>query len=811
MSRPLVVALFAYISGIIIGRFCQPPVVITVLAGIAALLAGLYNAFRAWRKESIYFYIVIAVLGILMFQWEAVRDRGTIGCLAGKKIVLAGTVCREPDVRSYGVNYVVRVEEIIGGGFEDEPGEEPEEGSEKGPEDELKGRVLLTIYRPEAEYSYGDRLQIKGVPEKPGEPGNPGDFDYREYLEDKGIQLVIKDRYGAGIRKIGTGDKNPLLDFSIRFKQRLVSVIRATMPEPEAGLLEGVLFGSRGRIDRQSREDFALTGTVHVMSVSGYHAGLVAGLCLLMAELAGLGRPAVTILTAAVTGFYALMAGAGLPVVRAVVMIWVLLLARCLKRNYDWPSSLGLAALVILSFNPGALFSAGLQLSFAATWGIFYLAPLFRKPFSFCSGFAPGMAASVAAQAAVLPLAVYYFNFFSLISLPANLVIVPLISLAMLLGGTAALAGLLWLPPAELINITTGIIIRLALETARILSDLPYAAVSVRSPPVYLIACYYLLVIVIVEFFRNRRVNLTVRRFWTVNRRRLVLAALTVTAALIWTGIVYGGDNDLEVTFLDVGQGDAAVMEISGGYHIVIDTGGIQDGLPSGSGPGERVLVPFLRRKGINSIDLLLLSHPHADHIQGADALLKNFPVNMVVVSPLFDENPDGARLLKSFADEGSQIREISRGERVLFGENTYIEILSPAGDRVIGNGDYSENDGSLVIRFCYGDFRLLFTGDAEQGPLGELSRFPGSVEADIVKVPHHGSRNGWTESFYRAAGPRLAVISVGPNKFGHPSPEVLNGFSRLGIPVLRTDLNGAVIIKSNGRGYTTETVKGID
>ncbi|MCL4440819.1 MAG: hypothetical protein M1609_09605 [Firmicutes bacterium] len=155
------------------------------------------------------------------------------------------------------------------------------------------------------------------------------------------------------------------------------------------------------------------------------------------------------------------------------------------------------------------------------------------------------------------------------------------------------------------------------------------------------------------------------------------------------------------------------------------------------------------------------------------------------------------------FKAKGTQIREINKGDQVTLDENVAMETLSP------GDGTFDgENNDSLVMRLCYGEFHVLFTGDAEEPVLQELAEQPAALHAEIVKVPHHGSRNGWFEQFYRSAGPQLAVISVGPNYFGHPSGEVLDGLAGLGIPVYRTDTSGAVTVRSDGQAYEVETGK---
>ena len=831
MTRPILTALVSYAAGILAGQYFNIPVIFLYFAGALVLLLGLYHEASGWQKNRLYFCLALVVLGIIMVQWQDERNKGNIEFLADQRVLIIGSVAAEPDVRLNAANYTVKVEELV---------ERDGESAVESPGEPVRGRILLTVTGPAPQYSYGDRLEISGIPMVPKEPGNPGEFNYREYLKAKGIQLIIKSRQGVGVQKTGTGSINPVVDVCLKIKVKLMAVIDATMSRQHAGLLAGILFGSGGRIDPGARNDFALTGVVHILSVSGYHMGLLVAFCVLCGNILQLNKTGRNILMVLVTSFYAVMTGASPPVVRALVMAWVLLLARHGGREYDWPNSLSLAAFVILLYDPRALFNPGFQLSFTATWGILYLAPLWRglpkllsrvcrapaaaptgqPPAAAVTGPLPAgapaglssavtmvsqaLAITVSAQAAIFPITSYYFNYLSLVSLPANLIIVPLISLVMILGGFAALGGLLWLPLAGAVNFSTGLVLDLILRIARFLAGLPFAVVTVKQPSIVEIGAFYVITVISIEAFRNPEIWLRLRRQWSLHRTKAVPLILAIVAVLLWTSIVSpAGSGKLEVTFLDIGQGDAILIQSPEGRSIIIDTGGVQSSPLSTYNPGEKVLAPYLRRKGISKIDLLLLSHAHADHIQGAEALVKSIGVNMLVVAPQFYEYPDGTRLLNSFQEKGTQIRKVAGGEKVVFDEKITLEVLSPPG-----SAEAKENDDSLVVRLCFGELHILFTGDAGEMILQKLADDPSAAHAEIVKVPHHGSKSGWLERFYRVADPEMAVISVGPNYFGHPSREVLNGLSGLNIPVLRTDHNGAVTIRSDGHDYLVETGK---
>lgn len=785
----MLAVLAAYVVGILTAFLFQLPFWLLIGFGLSVLILGLYTQYFSWKKGGPYFLLAIMAFGAVMYQWQEDRNKGSIASLAGKAAVVSGTIAEEPDVRVNAVNYVIKVVDK-----------------------NCSGNVLVTVKNPQEIYSYGDMVEVRGVPEEPREPGNPGEFNYKRYLETRGIQLIIKSWQGAGIRKTGTGHINPVTDVSLAVKHKLISVLFATLSEKHAGLAQAIIFGSTGRLDPQARDDFALTGVVHILSVSGYHVGVLTAICLMLGSLLGMSRAAGSAFTVIMTAFYAVMTGASPPVIRATVMAWVLLLARAVRRDYDWPRAMAMAAMVILLFQPNALFKAGFQLSFLATWGILDLAPVLSHVsaafIAFTSGAGRAAIITLAAQIAVLPVSAYYFNYVSLISLPANLIIVPLVSLAMLLGGSAALIGSIWLPCGQLLNISTGVVLDLVLKIANLLAQVPFGVITVGQPAVMEVVGFYLIILFALQVKRKPHIGLRLRRFWMLQRKLLIPSFLLFAGLFIWAGILFPAPGDLEITFVDIGQGDAAYIETPKEYRILIDTGGTAAG-GTGYNPGESVLVPFLRRRGIDHLDMVLLTHAHADHIQGSEALLDGVSVRVLVVNRQFCENPEGAKAVREFAAKGTEIREISGGDKVVCAENIILEALYP------DNPDFradNENNNSLITRLRYGEFQVLLTGDAEEEALRELAgdaAGTAGLEADVVKVPHHGSKTGWVEEFYRLVNPKTAVISVGPNYFGHPSEEVVRGLAGLGINTFRTDRDGAVIISSDGHNYSIKTGRG--
>lgn len=792
MKRSVVWALTACLAGILLEPFCQVPVVFLISLLIAVISFGLHETARKRpNKGPVYFLIAFLLFGLLNSQWQGELNQGNIAFLNHQKVALIGTVCEEPVLKGDKINYTLQVEE------------EKLQGPYKEP---LQGKVLVTVNKPSLRYAYGDRLEVEGTPEIPDESGNPGEFSYKKYLEQQGIQLVLNKWQETGIEKIGTGRINPFVNFCLKIKNILRTILYKTIPQAYAGIMEGILFGTMGNIDPQAKDDFAVSGVIHIFSVSGYHVGILVLVFSGLAEYTGLKQFGRTLLILAITLFYAVMTGATPPVMRATLMAWIMLLSKYTEQDCDWVTSLCATALLLLLYHPFSLYNAGFQLSFVATWGLFYLIPVIHKILPPTVFLRDALSVTMAAQIAVLPITSYYFNYFSLVSIPANLLIVPLISIIMLLGGIALFGGLIWLPFAGIVHVSAGFLIEFIIRIAHALAGLPFATLDVRQPSLPQIALFYTGLFALVELVQKEKLRLKLRRFWFLYKRSIVTAVMVLSAAFIWVSLFFTSEDRFEVVFLSIGQGDCALIRSPGGKHILIDTGGAYKGSNGAAvfDPGEKILLPYLIREGIDEIDLMILTHPHLDHYGGAEALIGKIKVEQIMTGLEFTEDPDAARVLEGFIDEGSEIQEIQGGETIVFDETIVLEMLNTASAKRT-----NVNDESLVTRVGYGAFHLMFTGDAETVVLDELAPGLKGVEADVIKVPHHGSANAWSDAFYDAVKPDVAVISVGAhNNFGHPAREILNNLNQKGITILRTDQQGAITFTSDGKSYEYKTGK---
>ena len=283
----------------------------------------------------------------------------------------------------------------------------------------------------------------------------------------------------------------------------------------------------------------------------------------------------------------------------------------------------------------------------------------------------------------------------------------------------------------------------------------------------------------------------------------LLLFVAANVALLSWNWAHRRGDGLLHVTFLDIGQGDSAVIQTPSGKVIVIDTGGV--GSAPGDDMGRKVVAPFLRHKGINRIDTLILTHPHADHIGGANTLLQAFDTRLLLDNGQNDPSPLVAQYQQTAQRSHIPYRAAQRGQSLDCGDGVKLDILAPTPLETHGTA----NNASVVVRLCYGRAAFLLTGDAEASEEADLVRDRLLLACDVLKAGHHGSDTSTTPDFLARAHPHWAVLSLGAhNLYGHPHAAVIARLRAGGIQALRTDQTGAVLCQSDGAQVQVRAVR---
>ena len=659
------------------------------------------------------------------------------------------------------------------------------------------GRARLTVLGPAPDLRYGDEVRGHFRLRHPRRFDNPGAFDYPAYLASQGI--FLEGWTQEPVEALATPHGSRILAAVFRVRALLLQRIDAAMPAAEAGLLKATVLGDRSGLTPEMNRAFLDSGTFHILAISGLNVSLLAGGLFAMLRLARASPRLAACASAILVTFYAALAGASASVIRAAVMADVYLLAIVLDRRADLLNSLALSALAILWWNPRFLQDVGFQLTFLATLGIILVVPRCER--GLASVWRPlrwvieSVAITVAATAITLPILATTFNRVSPAGLLANIPIVPLSGLITGLG-TAACALFLLIPAGVTgLNQVNGWLVDLLFGLARWFADWPWSSVRVFTPTGVMLVTYYAAVAMLLWSFpvvpamggrgRSRR--------WAA--WGAVACCLGLGGEALW--LLYPPEKGaaVRVTFLDVGQGEAIFLEAPGQGRMLVDAGGTQGG---GFDIGQHVIVPFLWHEWVRHLDVLALTHPQSDHIGGAPTILRMVSVGEVWTGAGPALSPTDLWIQEYLRRRRIPHRVVVAGDAPFRMGEAVIEALHPDAGSMAATGGAGRaprpNDRSLVLRVRLADQAVLLTGDLERDGEAALLHSGVALGAQVIKVPHHGSRQSSTEAFLRAVGAQTAVLSVGHrNPFRHPHPEILARYHALGIRLWRTDRNGAV------------------
>jgi competence protein ComEC len=562
-----------------------------------------------------------------------------------------------------------------------------------------------------------------------------------------------------------------------------------------AGMVDALILGRRGGIDLELQDRFARSGLVHLLSISGFHVGLITAWAFLICRLARMTRSTALATAAGMSAAYVAFLGWPAPAARAAAL--AIVAARCQTRQRHVQPNALLAAtcLMVLLVDPWAALDLGGWLSAAALWGASTFTRWSDRALG--TGFwARTAASSLGATLATAPITAAFLGTVALAGLLLNFPAIPLAALAV----PGVLASLILLPiwpgAAEALAAGAGLGLHLLELCAVAGAAIPAGHVMVE-PGAPLALLPWIAVLSVALWIMGERNTVAEAG------RRLVWSA----GVALWIGLVPGrvlgspdGGRGLALHFLDVGQGDGAALRTPGGRWIVIDAG------PAGErgDAGRRVVAPFLERQGVRALAAIVVSHAHADHLGGVPALLGRFPVGVVIEPGGPVPDPAYAAFLSALDQDGIPWHPARSGERFTL-DGVEFTVLHPAADWAAWGQDVNEDSVVLLVR--YGGFEALFTGDAGFAAEAVLRGEVRSV--DLLKVGHHGSRGSTGEELLDSLRPLTAVISVGRNDYGHPAPETLArlGFRR--VPVLRTDRDGTVSVTTDGTTMSVRTREG--
>lgn len=645
--------------------------------------------------------------------------------------------------------------------------------------EEKRGRVRVFVCKAGKFRPRQGTVEVRGMFRAPDGFYNPGQLDpeVRAAIAGEGGSLEAE---GRDCRVV---DPSPRWqDWLFALGDTLRSQLRRAMGLEDSALLEGMLLGGSGGIAPERLRLFTRCGLSHLLSVSGSHVALLLGLFASGAALLRLPRKMGALLVALLLVAYGVLCGLRASVCRALLLGLGALWGRVHRKRASSTAFLGLGLLLLLAWQPWWVWDPGFQLSFAAAGGLLLLRqPMEKKLAAFLPfPLARGFSVPLAAQALGLPFLVHHFHMLSLVSLLANVLLVPLLSFCLTLGAAGAAlgaVGLTLLGRPALIGASQ--LLGASLWLGEILCRLPGTHWVTGQVPLRVWPLYLLLLCALLElgWFRPGRTRL--------RRAGLVASGLALCTVL---GLHHFRPQSLTAYFLDVGQGDCAVVVTPEREVFVFDTGGLGGKFDT----GERILVPFLRWLGTDRVDAVFISHGHHDHAGGLAGLLRWMPAEAIYLpNEIPSEDVEKALQFKSFS---KIVYKMQTNQKIGKKKSIIQTVEAPKLEEKGGKG----NENSAIVRVSCDGHSLLFTGDAPAEVEELAAQRP--IRSDVLKVSHHGSRTSSAEVFLEAVRPQLAVASAGRrNHFGHPHKETIEKLEARKIPLVRTDQAGAVKIVFDG------------
>ncbi|MDH4204855.1 MAG: DNA internalization-related competence protein ComEC/Rec2 [Desulfobacteraceae bacterium] len=821
-SRPVIPLLLSMISGIVVGAWF-PGYGTWMVIVVSICAATLLFFIRKKRTPKLFPLVLLIALGYLSIQpwvFPTFPSNHVIHFMDTHPWKITGVIVTSDAKHLNRQKCILRTEFL-------------ESKSKPFP---VKGRIRLTVSGDALNLSTGDRIVFRGRIRSIRNFNNPGGFDYQRYMAFKKVWgsayvsahklTLIEKNVGKGVGAIISGARH-----------RMSNLIDQIGDKEQQGVLKALIVGDRNAISPELRKAFNRVGAGHLLAISGLHIGIIATASFLFFKwmlshirfflLNAWTKKGAVVLSVVPVLVYGLLSGMSPSTQRAVIMVIVFLMAFLFERENDLINTLAIAAMLILIVHPPSLFSISFQLSFAAVLAIIY--GLSRIPIPWPSGqnrtrerkwsktiikLYYFFMTSFFAVAGTLPLVMYYFNQVSLVGIPANIIFIPLIGfVAVPLGILAIFICPFSVSGALVLLKVASAVLEQVIKIITVISGWSFAAIKSVTPNYLEIVCFYILFWALLNLkWVQTGTSLDLSRVRSrYNKKSIQKPAVIV---FLLTGLVFSADvghglyqrcwrDDLRVTMIDVGHGNAALLELPYGRTMLIDGGGFSDNRVFDV--GASIVAPFLWRKKIRTVDTLVLSHANSDHLNGLIYIAENFHVKNVWTNHE-TANTFGYRLfVETIKKNNIQIPAYGKITGVHDINGVQIDVLYPPVDFIEKNRMETWrnlDNNSLVLKVSFKGVSFLFPGDIKARAEYELVSTVGNkLKSAVLLAPHHGSKTSSTEPFLEKVKPEVVVISSRwKSRFGFPHPLVLKRYQAKGCRVFETAHNGAVSMRTDGR-----------
>jgi competence protein ComEC len=652
----------------------------------------------------------------------------------------------------------------------------------------VSGNILVYSERY---FFYGDCLELSKIWQEPAGQRNPGQFDYRIYLNRHDIYAVVYLSKYDSVSVIGQRQGNWFLHRIIEPARSYVQSMILQYNSPTISpLLKALFLGERQDLDTNMVREFALSGVVHILAISGLHVGYIILFITVILQLLRIPYRSQFIILLVILTLYVVLVRFKPPVLRASLMAVLYIYGKIREKKIDNKNILFGTAFLLLLFEPRDLFNPGFQFSFLAVAGILILFPrlkkrLFTKDFYFGRIFLKyfwyGMVISFSATLFTLPLTIYYYGIWPVYAVPLNLIVIPLVGIILFLGFMQILFGSFSISLALGIGQLIELVYRFMTAIIHSTMNLPLAVLDLPRPSWIFIILTYIFIILLLSL--NKRFRL-----------KLMFAFLSLLIFFLFIGNIGGGRSDLIITMLDVGHGDAAVVHFPNGNTLLIDGGDCTSNFDH----GLQTVLPYLKEMGVLHLTYVLVTHGDRDHAGGVVHLLDRVQVDTVVISDYLCNSAIADQIINISHKHNFLLRRVSRGDYLFPDPTCRIYVLHPPDSNSASLAEsFSSNNQSIVIKLQYGAAGILFTGDIEAKGIDEVLDFGDFLECELIKLPHHGSMVSKTPDLISKVNPLAAVASVsGFRRFNLPSPKLVQFLKSNRIPLMQTGHEGAIMFE---------------
>ncbi len=817
LRLPLIPTLIAYTLGIYLGHFNLPfPrqgfifLFLILFVFWAFLIVMKKTIGGSWTAFVLFFFL--GIFSIHTYLYPQLSPSHVSRYVGSDQISLEGTIDRAPERTQGRIQLLIRSEKVI-------------LSSHPIPVD---GYLLLIFRKESGPFRLGDRLRFLCKLYSPHGFHNPGGFVYERHLAFERIHTIGFLSDENSWVKIGEGFKNPVFLRIEDWRDHIRNFLEKESHPYTASIFKAFVLGEQGDISEEVKEHFIVTGIAHLLAISGDHLGIVALLSfslliwiLKRSEFLLLSisvRKLAAGLTLPCILLYTFIAGGGISVVRATIMVITFFFSILFNRERNLLHTLALAAFLILIFSPPSLFDVSFQLSFLAVLSMLYLVPRILQGLKKEEISLPlktswrqtilkyaklSLLVTAVAIFGTAPFVALHFNRISPIGFITNLFFIPWVGfLVVPISLMASILSFVFYPLAAFLIHTNEWITLCLLKAVAFFASFPLASLFISTPTTFEIICFYLLFFLIVHLRKSNRPDHGSKRI-----RYLFLGlCLVFILDLAFWNLKDHFQKNLTLTFIDVGQGDSILLEFPKGKKMLVDGGGLYE---DRFDIGKNVIAPFLWKKKIRRIDFLVLTHPDPDHLKGLNFIASHFSIGQFWENGARTDSESFRQLEETLLRKRIERLSLNEGSppRVIHG--VQISFLNPSG-KISSHTRYPTsplNNDSLVMKIQFKNIRILLPGDIEKETEYRILRAGYPIDADILKIPHHGSSSSSTLYFLQRVNPSYAILSVGERNIGRlPHPEVLTRYQHLGAKIYRTDQQGAITVTTDGEKIDVKT-----